>query len=69
MAALQEAKDVGDEFLALEKFVNLNYLVGTLPFMLPRNSWIILLHCRKNLICVLCGADDCINSHPATFTS
>ena len=24
---LQEAKDIGDEFLALEKFVNLNYLV------------------------------------------
>lgn len=26
---LQEAKDIGDEFLALEKFVNLNYLVST----------------------------------------
>ena len=26
----QEAKDIGDEFLALEKFVNLNYLVRVL---------------------------------------
>ena len=26
---MQEAKDVGDEFLALEKFVNLNYMVST----------------------------------------
>ena len=30
---LQEAKDIGDEFLALEKFVNLNYLVSI--FWLP----------------------------------
>ena len=28
-AILQEAKDIGDEFLALEKYVNLNYLVST----------------------------------------
>ena len=27
LSAMQEAKDVGDEFLALEKFVNLNYMV------------------------------------------
>ena len=29
--ALQEAKRIGDDFLALEKFVNLNYLVRRLP--------------------------------------
>lgn len=28
---MQEAKDVGDEFLALEKFVNLNYMVRIIP--------------------------------------
>lgn len=27
-AWLQEAKRIGDEFLALEKYVNLNYLVS-----------------------------------------
>ena len=27
--AMQEAKEIGDEFLALEKYVNLNYLVRT----------------------------------------
>ena len=26
--AMQEAKKIGDEFLALEKYVNLNYLVS-----------------------------------------
>ena len=31
LSALQEAKDVGDEFLALEKFVNLNYMVRPSP--------------------------------------
>lgn len=27
---MQEAKEIGDEFLALEKYVNLNYLVRTI---------------------------------------
>ena len=29
--AVQEAKKIGDEYLSLEKYVNLNYLVSTLP--------------------------------------
>lgn len=28
LVRLQEAKEIGDDFLALEKYVNLNYLVG-----------------------------------------
>jgi hypothetical protein len=28
---LQEAKTIGDEFLALEKYVNLNYMVSEVP--------------------------------------
>jgi hypothetical protein len=28
MGLVQEAKEIGDEFLALEKYVNLNYLVS-----------------------------------------
>lgn len=34
----QEAKDIGDEFLALEKFVNLNYLVGSAAIASACNS-------------------------------
>ena len=33
----QEAKLIGDEFLALEKFVNLNYLVRLAPAL--ENMW------------------------------
>lgn len=29
--AVQEAKEIGDEFLALEKYVNLNYMGEALP--------------------------------------
>ena len=56
MHTLQEAKDVGDEFLALEKFVNLNYLVRTLPLLPPSNSWITWLCAllqRDSHLCVL----------------
>lgn len=37
---MQEAKEIGDEFLALEKYVNLNYLVSIAN--------------PKNFICILC---------------
>lgn len=40
---LQEAKDIGDEFLALEKFVNLNYLV--------RISWLPTSHPQRMKRC------------------
>lgn len=30
---MQEAKEIGDDFLALEKYVNLNYLVSLTPVL------------------------------------
>ena len=46
----QEAKDIGDEFLALEKFVNLNYLVRICRCLqAPRRDCDIAGGCGKHL--------------------
>lgn len=57
---LQEAKDIGDEFLALEKFVNLNYLVSSHPVQkrlccFHQDAAALVAHpdqCRR--ICTVC---------------
>ena len=37
--ALQEAHRIGDDFLLLEKYVNLNYMVGSLGGVKAGSVW------------------------------